>query len=194
MHIGPSAPAVTEKYCAPAVATLRATPTEETRGYVDINIRKARLGDVEAIVDVTREFGREGIMIPLSIGDTLERLRAFQVAELADGKIIGCVAVDATWDRLVEIRSLAVRREYQQQQIGRKLVEAALKEAKQFGAEEVFTLTYVPDFFTRFGFRLIDRNTLPHKVWLVCVKCPKFPDCGESAMKMSLTGAQDGTN
>lgn len=153
---------------------------------MEINIRKARLPDVSAIVRVTRDFGNEGIMIPLSIGDTLERLRAFQVAELKDGTIIGCVAVDATWDYLVEIRSLAVVREWQKHQIGRRLVESALREAGEFGAREVFTLTYVPDFFKRFGFEVIDRNTLPHKVWLVCVKCPKFPDCGEVAMKMTL--------
>ena len=153
---------------------------------MDIRIRKARLPDVAAIVDVTREFGREGIMIPLSIGDTLERLRNFLVAETPEGKIIGCVAVDATWDLLVEIRSLAVARDWHKKSIGRRLVEAALIEAREFGAEEAFTLTYVPDFFKRFGFDIIDRNTLPHKVWLVCVKCPKFPDCGEVAMKRPL--------
>lgn len=128
-------------------------------------------------------------MIPLSIGDTLERLRAFLVAETPEEGIIGCVAVDATWDLLVEIRSLAVRREWHKHQVGRRLVEAALRDAADFGAKEVFTLTYVPDFFGRFGFEIIDRNTLPHKVWLVCVKCPKFPDCGEVAMKRSLADA-----
>lgn len=152
----------------------------------EITIRNARLPDVAAIVNVARDFGREGIMIPLSIGDTLERLRNFLVAELANGDIVGCIAVDPTWDRLVEIRSLAVVREWQKKNIGRRLVEAALAEARAIGAREVFTLTYVPEFFQRFGFQLIDRNTLPHKVWLVCVKCPKFPDCGEVALKLDL--------
>ncbi|MDR1613079.1 MAG: GNAT family N-acetyltransferase, partial [Planctomycetota bacterium] len=54
------------------------------------------------------------------------------------------------------------------------------------GASEVFTLTYIPDFFRRFGFEEVDRGELPHKVWLDCVKCPKFPDCGETAMKRAL--------
>lgn len=153
---------------------------------MEITIRNAILPDVGPIVDVTREFGRAGVMIPLSIGDTLERVRNFLVAELPDGTIVGCVAVDPTWDRLVEIRSLAVASAWQKKNIGRRLVEAALDEARRIGAREVFTLTYVPDFFTRFGFRLIDRNTLPHKVWLVCVKCPKFPDCGEVALKLEL--------
>lgn len=154
--------------------------------HVEINIRGARLPDIQSIVNLTREFGNEGIMIPLSIGDTLERIKNFQVAVDSDCTVIGCVAVDAIWDRLVEIRSLAVKRDLHKRNIGRRLVEAALRDAGDLGAEEVFTLTYVPDFFARFGFRIIDRNTLPHKVWLACVKCPKFPDCGEVAMKLNL--------
>ena len=151
-----------------------------------ITIRRARLPDVNAIVGVTRTFGEEGIMIPLSIGDTLERLRAFQVAVEEDGTVVGCVAVDATWDFLVEIRSLAVRRECHSRGIGRMLMDAALADARDFGTKEVFTLTYVPDFFSRFGFSVVSRDTLPHKVWLACVKCPRFPDCGEVPMKMQL--------
>lgn len=155
---------------------------------MNITIRRARLPDVGAIVKVTKVFGEEGIMIPLSIGDTLERLRAFQVAVDDAGEIVGCVAVDATWDFLVEIRSLAVRKDCHGHGIGRMLMDAALADARDFGAQEAFTLTYVPDFFTRFGFSIVNRDTLPHKVWLACVKCPRFPDCGEVPMKMKLPG------
>ncbi len=153
---------------------------------MEITIRRARLPDVGGIVALTKEFGAEGIMIPLSIGDTLERLRSFLVACLPDGTLVGCVAVDATWDLLVEIRSLAVQRQRHKSGIGRLLMEAALSDAREFGANEVFTLTYVPEFFAKFGFETVNRDTLPHKVWLVCVKCPKFPDCGEVAMKLRL--------
>jgi amino-acid N-acetyltransferase len=125
-------------------------------------------------------------MIPLSIGDVIERIRGFLVASLPDGTLVGCVAVDATWDSLVEIRSLAVRRDCQKNGIGKMLMDAALADAVDFGAKEAFTLTYVPEFFARFGFGLISRDSLPHKVWLVCVKCPRFPDCGEVAMKKAL--------
>ena len=142
--------------------------------------------DVAAIVEVAREFGKQGIMIPLSIGDVIERLREFLVAELGDGRLVGCVAVHATWGSLVEVRSLAVLAEQQGRKIGRLLMEAALDDARAVGATEVFTLTYIPEFFRHFGFETVDRNTLPHKVWLDCVKCPKFPDCGEVALKRGL--------
>lgn len=151
-----------------------------------ITIRQARLADVAGIVEVTREFGRQGIMIPLSMGDVTERLREFSVAEREDGRLVGCVAVHVTWGTLVEVRSLAVLTEEQGRHIGRLLMDAAFADAARLGAEEIFTLTYIPDFFRLFGFEEVDRGTLPHKVWLDCVKCPKFPDCGEVAMKRPL--------
>ena len=46
-------------------------------------------------------------------------------------------------------------------------------------------LTYVPGFFKSFGFKRVDRKTLPHKVWTECVKCAKFPDCDETAMVLT---------
>ncbi len=149
-------------------------------------IRQARLSDVTGIVEVTRDFGRQGIMIPLSIGDVTERLREFLVAEREDGRVIGCVAIHVTWGLLVEVRSLAVVAEEQGRKIGRLLMDAAMADAGWLGATEIFTLTYIPEFFRRFGFDEVDRATLPHKVWLDCVKCPKFPDCGEVAMKRDL--------
>lgn len=158
---------------------------------METSIRRARLPDVAAIVEMARGFGRDGLIIPLSIGDTLERVRNFLLAETGDGRVVGCVAVDPAWGLLAEIRSLAVAREFQGRGVGRGLMLAALGDAREFGAEEVFSLTYVPDFFSRFGFARVDRNSLPHKIWLVCVKCPKFPDCGEIPMKMRLA-AGDG--
>jgi amino-acid N-acetyltransferase len=153
---------------------------------IEVKIRRARLPDVGSIIDLTRDFGRDGLMIPLSVGDTLERIRNFLLAETPDGGLIGCVAVDPAWELLAEIRSLAVALKFQLRGVGRELLLAALDDARAFGAREVFSLTYVPDFFCRFGFERMDRNSLPHKVWLVCVKCPKFPDCGEVAVKMRL--------
>ncbi|MDR2392387.1 MAG: N-acetyltransferase [Planctomycetota bacterium] len=158
---------------------------------MDIAIRRARLPDVGPILELTRDFGREGVMLPLSIGDTVERIRNFLLARTPDGRLIGCVAVDPAWERLMEIRSLAVARESQRRGVGRRLMLAALDDAREFGAEEVFSLTYVPDFFRRFGFERTDRNALPHKIWLACVKCPKFSDCDETAVIANLAAGRE---
>jgi len=148
-------------------------------------IRKALLSEVVPIHRLVNEFAGGDLMLPLSVGDVTDRLRDFWVA--VDGnEVVGSVAVHVTWGKLVEIRSLAVRKDRQKRGLGARLVRAALREAKELGAEEVFTLTYVPDYFKRFGFKVCDRGELPHKVWVDCVKCPKFPDCGETAMRLDL--------
>jgi amino-acid N-acetyltransferase len=151
-------------------------------------IRKATLADMTAIHHLVREFAARDEMLPMSVGEVTDRLRDFWVCE-EKGAVVGTVAVHVTWGLLVELRSLAVRRDRQRRGIGTRLVRAALAEARRLGAEAIFTLTYVPGYFVRFGFRHIDRAELPHKVWLDCVKCPKFPDCGEVAMIRAMEPA-----
>ncbi|MBN2711917.1 MAG: N-acetyltransferase [Planctomycetes bacterium] len=151
-----------------------------------MEIRKARLQDVKGIHSLVAEFASKDAMLPLSIGDIYERLRDFFVIDDAEGRIIACGAIHVTWESLVELRSLAVSASAQKQNLGRKLMDELIAEAKRLGAGEVFTLTYIPDFFKKFGFEIIDRHDLPHKVWLDCTKCPKFPDCGEIAMKRKV--------
>jgi len=151
-------------------------------------IRRARMTDVEAIHALVKSFGEQGLMLPLAIGDITERLRDFMVAE-ENGEIVGSVALHVTWGRLVEVRSLAVRRDHQGRDLGRQLVAAAHEDARALGAQEIFVLTYIPSFFEKLGYTRVDREALPHKVWQDCVKCPKFPDCGEVALKISVEAA-----
>jgi amino-acid N-acetyltransferase len=92
------------------------------------------------------------------------------------------------WEDLAEIRSLAVSEQYQGEGIGSELVTAALAEAQDLEIRRIFTLTYRPDFFNKYGFEIVDKATLPQKVWTECIKCVKFPDCDEIAM-LKLLGA-----
>jgi len=54
------------------------------------------------------------------------------------------------------------------------------------GVSRVFTLTYKPEFFSKLGFKKIDKEELPHKIWSECVSCPKFPDCDEVALIIKI--------
>lgn len=148
-------------------------------------IRKAKLGDVKSIADLVAPLAEQGLMLPLPLGQVTARLRDFLVDD-CDGEIKGVVAVHVTWDRLVELRSLAVRQSARNTGLGKQLVEAAVAEAEALEATEIFTLTYIPEFFEKFGFSRIDRAQLPHKVWQDCTNCPKFPDCGEIALLRPL--------
>lgn len=153
-------------------------------------IRNARMEDIKEIYGVLNHFAQKGLLLGRSLSSLYDQLRDFVVfvdeGESTDeshkGKICGVCALHICWENLAEIRSLAVPDICQKKNIGSRLVRACLKEAEDFGISRVFTLTYQPGFFSKLGFRHIDKNELPHKVWSDCIQCPKFPDCNEEAM------------
>jgi amino-acid N-acetyltransferase len=99
---------------------------------------------------------------------------------------MGCCSLHVSWGNLVEIRSLAVSKKYCNQGIGRQLVKACLKEARELEAGKIFVLTYKPEYFKKFGFKRINHELLPHKIWAECINCPKFPDCKEVALVKNI--------
>jgi amino-acid N-acetyltransferase len=124
-------------------------------------------------------------MLARSLNEIYENIRDFWVFE--DGKkILACAALHVCWQDLAEIKSLAVASQKQKMGIGKRLVLTCLDEAKEMGAKKVFVLTYKPAFFKPFGFKKTTTKALPHKIWAECIHCPKFPDCQEIAMVMSL--------
>lgn len=154
-----------------------------------MNIRKAKFNDVPVIQGLVKPFADARKMLALSFGDITERLRDFLILEDGD-EPIGCVAVHVVWEGLVEVRSLAVAEAHQKEGLGRMLVDAAKREARELGARQLFTLSFVPDFFRKLGFVVVDRSAVPHKVWQDCIHCPFFPDCGETALMLELDGKE----
>jgi amino-acid N-acetyltransferase len=114
-------------------------------------------------------------------------VRDFSVyEEVGAAQVIGCGALQICWEDLAEIRSLAVHPDFERRRIGTKLMEAVINEARSLNVKKIFTLTYEPDFFSRFDFHVIDRADLPLKIWADCIICVKFPDCDETAMMKDL--------
>ena len=144
-------------------------------------LRKAKLVDVKKIQHLVNFYARKNEMLPLSLSELYDNIRNFYVYE-KNKRILGCGALHVTWDKLGEIRSLAIQGSKQRTGIGRKIVKMCLNEAKALGLEKVFVLTYKPEYFRKFGFKDIDKYELPHKVWRDCIKCVHFPDCEEDAL------------
>jgi amino-acid N-acetyltransferase len=149
-------------------------------------IRKARISDVRSVHVLVMHFADQGLLLPRSLSEIYDHLRDYTVMKTSDNNIVGVVALNICWEDLAEVKSLAVREDYQEQGIGRQLVEHCLSEAVVLGIYRVFTLTYQPKFFEKLGFKLVDKNSLPHKIWADCIKCPKFPDCDEIALLAEL--------
>lgn len=155
-------------------------------------IRKATIHDVKAIHHLLKEFADQGKLLPRALSDLYDCIRDFTVFEEKEGgSLIGICALHVSWEDLAEIRSLAVRKSYQRQGIGAKLISEAINEAIGLGIKRVFTLTYEPVFFGQYGFEVIDKVLLPQKIWADCIKCIKFPDCDEIAMLKFLADKID---
>jgi len=151
-------------------------------------IRKATIEDIKSIHALLKYYGDRGAMLARPLSQLYDHLRDFSVFTEPQNskKIIGCCALQFCWEDLAEIRSLAVVENTIGKSIGSQLVENAFEEAKQFKIKSLFTLTYKPSFFEKFGFMKIDKADLPIKIWSDCINCVKFPDCDETAMIKTL--------
>lgn len=158
-------------------------------------IRPATIQDVprmQAVINSHAEFGR---MLFKSLAQLYEQLRDYAVFEVPgpDGKptVVGCVAVTIIWADLAEVRALAVDESQRAKGIGSQLVRWAVGEAKRLGIRKLMSLTYEQRFFEKLDFVVVDKETLPLKVWSDCVRCPKRHGCDEIAMVRVMDGVPE---
>lgn len=148
-------------------------------------IRKAKIVDVPALQGLINSFADRGELLHRSLNELYENLRDYFVTE-ESGEVVACCALHISWEDLAEIKSLVVSEAAQGQGLGADLLRACLAEARELGMCKVFALTYKPGFFEKNGFVRVDKSQLPQKIWTECVCCPKFPDCGEEALILTL--------
>jgi amino-acid N-acetyltransferase len=141
--------------------------------------------DVPIVHELVNDYASRGEMLARSRSEIYEGLRDFFIAD-EEGQILGCAALHINWEDLAEVRSLAVLETAQKRGIGKKLVEACIQEARDLGVAKVYALTYRPGFFEQLGFDQVPKETLPHKIWGDCLKCPQFPNCDEDAVMMEI--------
>ncbi|MDP8215513.1 MAG: N-acetyltransferase [Candidatus Euphemobacter frigidus] len=150
-----------------------------------MKLRQAYPRDGEGIREIVNTYASQGLMLPRSLSSIYENIRDFRVIAGGD-RIMGCAALQVYWEDIAEIRSLAVIEEIQGEGWGRALVDDCLREARALKLPRVFTLTFTPPFFKKFGFSEIEKEKLPHKIWKDCIHCPHFPDCKEVALIRDL--------
>ena len=144
---------------------------------------KANLSDIESMRELVSQKVKEGIILDRSVDEVATNIRSYVLAKI-DDKLVGYTALHIHSDRVAEIRSLIVDEKYRGQNIGKALVEYAINEAKDLKvSEDVLVLTYLPQFFIKLGFEMIDKSLIPeHKIWADCIKCIHFPVCDEIAL------------
>ena len=171
---------------------------------VALHVRPAAIGDVPTILHLLEIYSAQGNLLPRTMNELYRHLRDFFVIEVATGpsldrdprlgpigetdgkKVVACGALEIFTEDLGEVRSLVVDDIWKGKGLGRKLVEQLIHEARAIGLKRLMALTYVPEFFHKLGFKTVSKDTLPEKVWSVCVKCYKFNHCDEIAVLLEL--------
>jgi amino-acid N-acetyltransferase len=146
-----------------------------------IEVRKAAMQDIPALLELVNGYAARGIMLPRTEFEMSENMRDFMVA-YAGSHLVGCGALHFYSPTVGEIRSLAVAESHKTNGIGRLIVDALVYEAKLYGLDAVFAFTYVPGFFGKLGFYEAERGELPLKAWKDCLRCAKFDNCDEIAV------------
>jgi len=148
-------------------------------------VRNATVNDVDTIYSLISRYAQLDKMLFRSKAYIYDNLQMFNVVEMGNN-VVGCCALQVIWSDLAEIKSLAVDEDVQNKGVGKSLVEKAVEQAKNLGVKKVFALTLVPKFFENRGFTVVDKKTLPMKVWSDCSRCTKQENCDEIAVELVL--------
>ncbi|MBY0540723.1 MAG: N-acetyltransferase [Campylobacterales bacterium] len=153
---------------------------------MDIRFYKPTVADITKMQDIVKEEVQSGKILLRTEDEMATTIRSYTVVEV-DGKMAGFTATHIHSPRLAEVRSLVVAKEFRGLKLGRQLVYACIKEAKEYGIQQLLSLTYEQGFFESCGFRVISKEEIPeHKIWADCIRCKHFPICDEIAMVIDL--------
>lgn len=151
----------------------------------EIKIRNARLTDAAAISEMISNYAKSDIMLPRTTETIIEEIRDFFVAENGS-ELVGCCAVAFFTEELAEIRSVAVKDSYRNKGIGKMLVTHAEDILKEEGIRSIFALTLAEPFFKKLGYKKVEKNKFPQKIWRDCLGCPKIMQCDEVAVEKRI--------
>ena len=151
-----------------------------------IQIRAARLAEVDAIAGLNNFFADQHLMLrrtPAMIGLALDD---YVVAVDERGRVVGCGALKEYSPSVAEIAAIAVAPETHGMGLGRRIVDAVESLARKRGIPEVFALTLEPRFFEALGYHRVDRARYPEKIRRDCIGCARRFACNETCFAKSL--------
>ena len=146
-----------------------------------LTVRKASMPDIHRLLKLINGYAAQGIMLPRTEFEMSEHIRDFTLVLNGD-ELVGCGALHFYTPTSGEVRSLAVAPDAKSRGVGRTIVEALEREARECGLHTIFAFTYVTGFFEKLGFEQVERGELPLKAWKDCLRCPKFSCCDETAV------------
>lgn len=150
-----------------------------------LEVRPAIKNDIAGIQLLLNHYASMGDLLPRTKSDIEHNLQHFRVIE-QDGQVLACGSLEHFTDELAEVRSLMVASDIKRGGMGRKIVEHLIETAQKRKVGRLMALTYVPEFFHKLGFRTVNKDIFPEKIWGICVNCYKFHNCDEIAVLLEL--------
>jgi amino-acid N-acetyltransferase len=126
-------------------------------------VRRARVGDVRQIKDLVDCYAGV-VLLAKQLVTLYEDVQEFWVAE-RDNVVLGCGALHVLWENLAEIRTLAVHPDATGQGVGQALVTQLVEHGRMLGLRRLFVLTFEKDFFSRYGFQVIEGAPVTPEVY-----------------------------
>jgi len=149
------------------------------------SVRRARMSDSTAIFELVNYWANKGEILPRSQDNIIHDIQNFVVAEVG-GKVVGCASLYIYEKCLAEIRSIVVEEDAHQQGQGVALVQYLLEFAHQMELKDIIVLTYIPTYFEKLGFAIIDKSSLADNIIEDSEPTPLKDPNSEVAMKYTL--------
>ncbi len=128
-----------------------------------MSVRRAKMSDVDSIYQLTAFWAEKGEILPRTRDNIIHDIQNFVVAEL-DGKVVGSASLYIYQTSLAEIRSIVIEESAQKQGQGEALVQYLLEFAHQMELQQIIVLTYIPHYFVKLGFNVIEKSSLADNI------------------------------
>jgi argininosuccinate lyase/amino-acid N-acetyltransferase len=128
-----------------------------------LSVRRARMSDVDKIYQQVDYWSDKGEILPRSRDNIIHDIQNFVVAEV-DGEVVGCASLYIYQKGLAEIRSIVIDKSMHGLGQGPALVQYLLEFAHQMELQQIIVLTYIPEFFNKLGFTLIEKSALASNI------------------------------
>jgi len=128
-----------------------------------MSVRRAKMSDVDSIYQLTAFWAEKGEILPRTRDNIIHDIQNFVVAEI-DGKVVGSASLYIYQTSLAEIRSIVIEESAHKQGQGEALVQYLLEFAHQMELQQIIVLTYIPQYFAKLGFTLIEKSSLADNI------------------------------
>jgi amino-acid N-acetyltransferase len=151
-----------------------------------VHVRRARVGEAQAIADLNNRFADEALMLRRTPEMVALTIDDYVVAVTPRGVVVGCGAIKEYSPSLAEVAAVAVAPDAHGRGLGRQIVVAVETLAVKRGIHDVFALTLQPAFFEAIGYVRTDPAHYPEKIQRDCVGCPRRAACDEMCFAKRL--------